>query len=200
MPACDLEKRGMSEEAGILRSHMEMIKDPSVTSKIKEERSITDSVPKRQSTRPMKFFADLFEATGDELTMQRAADIRDINSSLCSKLTNNDLMDPAQLPKGAILVIRESTPSMAVKIDPAKTQGIIAETGGYTSHAAILARALGIPAVLGVAGALTYIENGKTLILDGISGIVLQEPDNDTKRVQQESRDVPAAKRTVKCF
>ena len=79
-------------------------------------------------------------------------------------------------------MIRELTPSMAVKIDPAKTQGIIAETGGYTSHAAILARALGIPAVLGVTGALTYIENGKTLILDGISGIVLQEPDNDTKK------------------
>ena len=77
-------------------------------------------------------------------------------------------MDPAQLPKGAILVIRELTPSMAVKIDPAKTQGIIAETGGYTSHAAILARALGIPAVLGVTGALAYIENGKTLILESV--------------------------------
>ena len=159
--ACDLEKRGMSEEAGILRSHMEMIKDPSVTSKIKEE--IDNGCCAEEAVdKTMKFFADLFEATGDELTMQRAADIRDINSSLCSKLTNNDLMDPAQLPKGAILVIRELTPSMAVKIDPA--------------------RALGIPAVLGVTGALTYIENGKTLILDGISGIVLQEPDNDTKK------------------
>lgn len=179
--ARDLEKRGMSEEAGILRSHMEMIKDPSVTSKIKEE--IDNGCCAEEAVdKTMKFFADLFEATGDELTMQRAADIRDINSSLCSKLTNNDLMDPAQLPKGAILVIRELTPSMAVKIDPAKTQGIIAETGRYTSHAAILARALGIPAVLGVTGALTYIENGKTLILDGISGIVLQEPDNDTKK------------------
>lgn len=179
--ACDLEKRGMSEEAGILRSHMEMIKDPSVTSKIKEE--IDNGCCAEEAVdKTMKFFADLFEATGDELTMQRAADIRDINSSLCSKLTNNDLMDPAQLPKGTILVIRELTPSMAVKIDPAKTQGIIAETGGYTSHASILARALGIPAILGVTGALTYIENGKTLILDGISGIVLQEPDNDTKK------------------
>ena len=179
--ARDLEKRGMSEEAGILRSHMEMIKDPSVTSKIKEE--IDNGCCAEEAVdRTMKFFADLFEATGDELTMQRAADIRDINSSLCSKLTNNDLMDPAQLPKDAILVIRELTPSMAVKIDPAKTQGIIAETGGYTSHASILARALGIPAVLGVAGVLTYIENGKTLILDGISGIVLQEPDDDTKK------------------
>lgn len=179
--ACDLEKRGMSEEAGILRSHVEMIKDPSVTSKIKEE--IDNGCCAEEAVdKTMKFFADLFEATGDELTMQRAADIRDINSSLCSKLTNNDLMDPAQLPKGTILVIRELTPSMAVKIDPAKTQGIIAETGGYTSHASILARALGIPAILGVTGALTYIENGKTLILDGISGIVLQEPDNDTKK------------------
>lgn len=179
--ACDLEKRGMSEEAGILRSHMEMIKDPSVTAKIKEE--IDNGCCAEEAVdKTMKFFADLFEATGDELTMQRAADIRDINSSLCSKLTNNDLLDPAQLPKGAILVIRELTPSMAVKIDPAKTQGIIAETGGYTSHVAILARALGIPAILGVTGALTYIENGKTLILDGISGIVLQEPDNDTKK------------------
>ena len=75
--ACDLEKRGMSEEAGILRSHMEMIKDPSVTSKIKEE--IDNGCCAEEAVdKTMKFFADLFEATGDELTMQRAADISPI--------------------------------------------------------------------------------------------------------------------------
>ena len=80
--------------------------------------------------------------------MQRAADIRDINSSLYSKLTNNSLTNLSRLPDGSVLVISELTPSMAVDIDPAKTRGIIAETGGYTSHSAILARALGIPCLL----------------------------------------------------
>ena len=88
--ALDLEQRGMAEEAGILRSHIEMAKDPSVVSKINEE--IDNGCCAEEAVdKTLKFFADIFEATGDELTMQRAADIRDINSSLYSKLTNNSL-------------------------------------------------------------------------------------------------------------
>ena len=164
--ALDLEQRGMAEEAGILRSHIEMAKDPAVVSKINEE--IDNGCCAEEAVdKTLKFFADIFEATGDELTMQRTADIRDINSSLYSKLTNNSLTNLSRLPDGSVLVIRELTPSMAVDIDPAKIRGIIAETGGYTSHSAILARTLGIPAVLGAEGALSAIKDGERLILDG---------------------------------
>ena len=198
--ALDLEQRGMAEEAGILRSHIEMAKDPSVVSKINEE--IDNGCCAEEAVdKTLKFFADIFEATGDELTMQRAADIRDINSSLYSKLTNNSLTNLSRLPDGSVLVISELTPSMAVDIDPAKTRGIIAETGGYTSHSAILARALGIPAVLGAEGALSAIKDGEQLILDGITGEILQEPDEDTKaRYDAKAEAFRKKKEMLKAF
>ena len=112
--ALDLEQRGMAEEAGILRSHIEMAKDPSVVSKINEE--IDNGCCAEEAVdKTLKFFADIFEATGDELTMQRAADIRDINSSLYSKLTNNSLTNLSRLPDGSVLVISELTPSKAFR-------------------------------------------------------------------------------------
>lgn len=198
--ALDLEQRGMAEEAGILRSHIEMAKDPSVVSKINEE--IDNGCCAEEAVdKTLKFFADIFEATGDELTMQRAADIRDINSSLYSKLTNNSLINLSGLPDGSVLVTSELTPSMAVDIDPAKTRGIIAETGGYTSHSAILARALGIPAVLGAEGALSAIKDGEQLILDGITGEILQEPDEDTKaRYDAKAEAFRKKKEMLKAF
>lgn len=127
-----------------------------------------------------EIFADIFEATGDELTMQRTADIRDINSSLYSKLTNNSLTNLSRLPDGSVLVISELTPSMAIDINPAKTRGIIAETGGYTSHSAILAKGAGDTRSAGSRGhALSAIKDGEQLILDGITGEILPEPDED---------------------
>ena len=98
-------------------------------------------------------------------------------------------------------MISELTPSMAVDIDPAKTRGIIAETGGYTSHSAILARALGIPAVLGAEGALSAIKDGEQLILDGITGEILQEPDEDTKaRYDAKAEAFRKKKEMLKAF
>ena len=94
----------------------------------------------------------LFEGLEDERMRLRAADIRDLQSRLLRALLGRREADLSRLPAGCVLVTRELTPSMAVGLDRERVAAILTETGGSASHAAILTRALGIPAVLGAAG------------------------------------------------
>ena len=181
----DLKSRGLEQEAGILLSHVEMVKDPSVASGIEENIS-NGCCAEEAVDKTLGFFADMFEATGDELTMQRASDVRDINNELIKKLTGNEGPDISSLPEGSVLVTDELTPSMTVDMKTGSVVGIVAETGGYTSHSAILARALGVPAVLSVAGATKLIAEGQDVAVDGISGDVIVSPDNDEKKRCEE--------------
>ena len=184
----DLKSRGLEQEAGILLSHVEMVKDPSVASGIEENIS-TGCCAEEAVDKSLGFFADMFEATGDELTMQRASDVRDINNELIKKLTGNEGPDISSLPEGSVLVTDELTPSMTVDMKTGSVVGIVAETGGYTSHSAILARALGVPAVLSVAGATKLIAEGQDVAVDGISGDVIVLPDNDEKKRCEEKAE-----------
>lgn len=179
--AADMAEKGMEEESGILLSHVEMINDPFVLSKVEEELDKGVSAEEAVDT-TLQFFADMFEATGDELTMQRAADIRDINRSICGILSGTESVDISALPDGTILVINELTPSMAVEIDTDKIAGIITQTGGYTSHSAILARALRVPAVMGVSDAIDVIDDGSEVIVDGTRGMIDTAPDIQAKK------------------
>lgn len=184
----DLKSRGLEQEAGILLSHVEMVKDPSVASGIEENIS-NGCCAEEAVDKTLGFFADMFEATGDELTMQRASDVRDINNELIKKLTGNEGPDISSLPEGSVLVTDELTPSMTVDMKTGSVVGIVAETGGYTSHSAILARALGVPAVLSVAGATKLIAEGQDVAVDGISGDVIVSPDNDEKKCCEEKAE-----------
>ena len=184
----DLKSRGLEQEAGIMLSHVEMVKDPSVASGIEENIS-NGCCAEEAVDKTLGFFADMFEATGDELTMQRASDVRDINNELIKKLTGNEGPDISSLPEGSVLVTDELTPSMTVDMKTGSVVGIVAETGGYTSHSAILARALGVPAVLSVAGATKLIAEGQDVAVDGISGDVIVSPDNDEKKRCEEKAE-----------
>lgn len=184
----DLKSRGLEQEAGILLSHVEMVKDPSVASGIEENIS-NGCCAEEAVDKTLGFFADMFEATGDELTMQRASDVRDINNELIKKLTGNEGPDISSLPEGSVLVTDELTPSMTVDMKTGSVVGIVAETGGYTSHSAILARALGVPAVLSVGGATKLIAEGQDVAVDGISGDVIVSPDNDEKKRCEEKAE-----------
>lgn len=196
----DLKSRGLEKESGILMSHMEIAKDPSVASGIEEK--ISDGCCAEEAVdKTLGFFADMFEATGDELTMQRAADVRDVNSELIKKLTGHEGPDISSLPEGSVLVTDELTPSMTVNMKPGSVAGIVAETGGYTSHSAILARALGVPAVLSVSGATEIIENGQDVIVDGVSGEITVSPDEDEKkRCSEKAEELRKQKAMTEAF
>lgn len=121
-------------------------------------------------------YADMFASMGDELMQQRATDMRDIKVRMQRTLMGLESVDVSLLPKGSILVAKDLTPSMTAGINPENVSGIVTELGGKTSHSAILARALEIPAVVAVNGLMDAVKDGDSVVLDGSTGEVFVNP------------------------
>jgi phosphotransferase system enzyme I (PtsI) len=119
-----------------------------------------------------------FEAIPDLHLRERAADIRDVGKRLLTLLmTGKREPDNATIPENAIVVAEELLPSVTAQLELQHVRAFVTERGGRSSHASILARAQGTPAVTRVEGATTQIKTGDALIVDGISGIVFVDPD-----------------------
>ena len=112
----------------------------------------------------------------DEYIRERAQDIRDIGVRVMRQLMTNGTGHYVDLPPKSVIVARELLPSETLDLDRRHVVGIVTEEGGENSHAAILARALGIPAVTGIAAATTQIRNGAQILIDGESGSVCVMP------------------------
>ncbi len=171
----DMRKSVGEKEAEILMGHSLMLSDPAMTDEVRGiiAQGLTSEAAAEQV---FEMFAAMFEATGDELTMQRAADLRDVKTGIIKTLQGVEDVDIASLPKGSVIVVSDLTPSMTAGIKKENIEGIVTETGGRTSHSAILARALEIPAVLSVEGVTQKIKSGAPLIVDGIRGEVIEDP------------------------
>ena len=175
------------KEAEILMGHSLMLSDPAMTDEV---RGIVAGGLTSEAAAEQVFetFAAMFEATGDELTMQRAADLRDVKTGIIKTLQGVRDVDIKSLPKGSVIVVNDLTPSMTAGIKKENIAGIVTETGGRTSHSAILARALEIPAALSVEGVTGMIADGTRIIVDGTRGEVITEPDEKTEAEYAEKK------------
>ena len=125
----------------------------------------------------------------DELTRQRATDIGDIKVRMLKILTGTPDMNISEVPAGTILVAEDLTPSMTAGIVKENVAGIITAVGGKTSHSAILARALEIPAVLSVDGIVDMVSDGMTAVVDGCDGICILDPSQEEIDEYQAKRE-----------
>lgn len=196
--AADLATRVGEKEAEIMQGHLMLLMDPMLTNEI--ENAITgDNVCSEFAIETVcTMYADMFASMDDELMQQRATDMRDIKVRLQQVLQGVKPVDIAALPAGSVIVAKDLTPSMTAGINPANVAGIVTEMGGRTSHSAILARALEIPAVVAVPGILDQVKDGDEVIVDGNEGVVLVAPSAeehdqyDAKRTQflKEKKDL----------
>jgi phosphotransferase system enzyme I (PtsI) len=124
-------------------------------------------------------FIGMFSKMEDDMMRQRASDISDIKISLLKILLGVEDVDISKVAPGTVLVTHDLTPSMTSQIVKDNVVGIITEVGGKTSHSAILARALEIPAVLSVPGITELVKDKDTAIVDGTEGDVYINPDGD---------------------
>ncbi|MDR1832607.1 MAG: hypothetical protein LBQ97_07760 [Fusobacteriaceae bacterium] len=167
-------------EAEIVAAKALMLTDPYVKGGI-EQLIASGSMAEEAVIRVCDMFESAFLATGDESTMQRAADVRDLRDGLLRQLTGVPEPDFSDAPDHTILVALELPPSVAGGLDPARIAGIVTEKGGKIAHSAILARALGIPCVMGLAGIAAETASGDELIADGTTGLVLVRPSGEEK-------------------
>ena len=121
-------------------------------------------------------YYEMFAAMDDELMRQRATDIQDMRSRLLMELLGQEAVDLSALPPTAVVVAHDLTPSMTAGLKKGSIAGILTEVGGTTSHSAILARTMELPAVLSVDGVMDAVKNGDTLIIDGTEGTAILNP------------------------
>ncbi len=195
-----LKKSAGEKEAEILEGHIVMLRDPFMISQMEENISAGAAAEKAVDA-VCQMFIDMFSAAADELTRQRASDVKDIRDSLLQKLLGVETVDISTVPAGSVLVAGDLTPSMTGKIKKENVTAIITEVGGITSHSAILARAMGIPAVLSVIDATQLIKNGETLICDGFKGKVFTNPSKiEIKEYERKHQDYLKQKEALKAF
>lgn len=175
--AADLATRVGEKEAEILQGHLMLLMDPMLTGEIENTISGEGICSEYAIETVCSMYANVFASMDDELMQQRATDMRDIKTRMQRVLMGAETVDIAALPAGSILVAKDLTPSMTAGINPANVTGIVTELGGKTSHSAILARALEIPAVVAVGDFLSQVANGDTIVLDGAEGIVHVNPE-----------------------
>ena len=183
-----IRKSTGDKEAEILEGHIAIISDPFMKGEI-ENLIKAHQCAEASVEQICQMFIDMFTATGDELTMQRAADVKDIRDSLLSILLGVQEVKISDAPAGTVLVVKELTPSMTAGIKKDNIVGIITETGSQTSHSAILARAMEIPAVLSAPNALSQLSSGEQIIVDGNTGDVITAPTEEQIAEYTAKRD-----------
>lgn len=173
-----LKKEAGSKNAEILEGHLVMLEDPFMIGQMKENINSEMTAEKAVDT-VCSMFYQIFSVAEDELTRQRATDINDIKSSLLKILLKTEETDISNVEKGTVLVAKDFTPSMTSKINKENVEAIIAEAGGVTSHSAIIARAMGIPCILGVKNAQSTFENDDFVIVDAVKGEIVKDADDE---------------------
>lgn len=164
------------EEAQVFDAHINMVNDPELvgqtTEKIKTESvnaaSAFDAVANQ--------FVAMFEAMDNEYFRERAADIKDVKKRMLSHLLGVALNDPSSINEEVVVVAYDLTPSDTAQLDRNFVKGFATNIGGRTSHSAIMARSLEIPAIVGMGSILEDTTNGELVILDGIEGIIIPQP------------------------
>jgi phosphotransferase system enzyme I (PtsP) len=177
-------------DAGIFHTHLMVLEDRGFLDKLHREVTRGHGA----ATAVKLAVAEYLEAFGrmeDPYLRERAADIRDIGRRILAHLAGRGTPDPALSAEG-IIVAAELLPSDMAALDPARVRGIVTERGEATSHAAIMARSLGVPALMGVRGALRTIAQGDRLILDANSSCVYVNPGDhvvaEYRRLEEERR------------
>ena len=153
--------------------------------------------------------AAAFKAMEDPYLAARAQDVREVAARLIRQLTSAPSRAFADLSDGAVLIAEELTPADIALLDPARVGGFATELGGPQGHTAIMARSLGLPAVVGVSGLTAKVAAGETVVIDGTRGQVIVDPGPDTvagarrtrtalrreRRSLAKLRDLPAVTR-----
>lgn len=186
--ADDMKEKVGAHNAEILEGHIVLMSDPFMQDQIKEligngecAEAAVDSV--------CDMFVSMFSQVDDELTRQRATDVGDIRIRMLKILTNTPDVNISEVPAGTIIVAKDLTPSMTAGIVKENVVGILTEIGGKTSHSAILARALEIPAVLSIDGIVDKVSEGMLAVVDGCDGICILEPDADVVAEYEAKRE-----------
>ena len=169
-----------AEELAIYDAHLMMAQDPEFKSQILDEIENSKENAEYAAQTVASNMVSMFENMDDSYFKERAADIKDVSFRLLCNLTGKTIPNLATLDSTVIIVAKDLTPSDTGSLNKEFAKGFATEMGGRTSHSAIMARSLEIPAVVGVKNLMASVNNGDTVVLDAIAGEVIVNPDEKT--------------------
>ncbi|MCF6408697.1 phosphoenolpyruvate--protein phosphotransferase [Pseudalkalibacillus salsuginis] len=182
------EKELGEDKAAIFAAHLLVLQDPelidNVTSKINEDKTNAESALDEVSG----MFISMFENMDNEYMKERAADIRDVRKRVLAHLMNVEFNTPSMITEEVIIIADDLTPSDTAQLNRTFVKGFATDIGGRTSHSAIMARSMEIPSVVGTKEITGSVENGTTVIIDGIDGVVIIDPTEDEKASYEQKR------------
>lgn len=180
----NIRKRASTEmgedNASIFASHLLALSDPEFIAPIVEKIKMQHMNAEQALKEIGDYFIAVFEKMDNEYMSERAADIRDVTKRVLSHLIGAQNTDYSMISEEVIIISDDLTPSETAQLKRKFVKGYITNIGGRTSHSAIIARSMEIPAVVGTGTATAEIKNGDFLIIDGFKGEILINPTQDT--------------------
>ena len=177
------------DELAIFDAHLEFTNDPGLLDQVVAMIN-ADSVNAEFALDSIaNTFISMFEAMEDAYFRERAADIKDVTYRIKSHIMGVKIADLSLINEASIVLAKDLTPSDTAQLDKQFTKGFVTEIGGRTSHSAIMARSLEIPAIVGITNVLSELSHGQEIIMDAVKGEVITNPTEDQKVEYQKLAD-----------
>ncbi|PPA72232.1 phosphoenolpyruvate--protein phosphotransferase [Jeotgalibacillus proteolyticus] len=164
------------DKAAIFEAHLLVLSDPELTGPIEDKIKLESVNAEAALKETADMFITMFEQMDNEYMKERAADIRDVTKRVLSHLLGVKIINPSMISEEVIIIAEDLTPSDTAQLNRQYVKGFTTNIGGRTSHSAIMARSMEIPAVVGTKEATVEIENGDLVIVDGLNGEVHVNP------------------------
>ena len=178
-----------AEEAAVFDAHALVLSDPELKTQVEDKIRNEACNAAAALDEVSAMFISMFESMGDEYFRERAADIKDVSRRLLANLLGKPLPNPALIDEEVVIIADDLTPSDTAQLNKNLVRGFATNIGGRTSHSAIMARSLEIPAVVACKTITGDVQDGDMIALDGIEGVVMINPDEATIQEYTTKRD-----------
>lgn len=183
------------DKADIFSAHLLVLSDPELLNPVKDKINSDKVNAEFALKETATMFVTMFEAMDNEYMKERAADIRDVTKRVTGHLLGVDIPNPSMISEEVIIIAEDLTPSDTAQLNRQFVKGFATDIGGRTSHSAIMARSMEIPAVVGTKEATKTVKNNDLIIVDGISGDVIIQPSEDEVKAYQKKHEDYLAKK-----
>lgn len=183
------------DKAEIFAAHLLVLSDPELINPIKDKITGENVNAEVALDEVAAMFINMFESMDNEYMKERAADIRDVTKRVLAHLLGVNVSNPSMISEEVVIIAEDLTPSDTAQLNRKFVKGFTTDIGGRTSHSAIMARSMEIPAVVGTKTVMEDIENGTLVIVDGLDGNVIVNPSEETiKAYEKKGRRICSTK------
>jgi phosphoenolpyruvate-protein phosphotransferase (PTS system enzyme I) len=176
------------DKAEIFAAHLLVLSDPELINPIKDKIASEQVNAEFALNEVATMFVNMFESMDNEYMKERAADIRDVTKRVLAHLLGVSIANPSMISEEVVIIAEDLTPSDTAQLNRQYVKGFTTDIGGRTSHSAIMARSMEIPAVVGTKTVTADIENGALIIVDGLDGKVIVNPTDDVVKAYEDKK------------